>query len=67
MQFAVHITFLQACTICYTGHYGLYSKCKTFWEMPSKRNRVIECDSEKKRQEQANSWLTKGNLNLVHL
>jgi hypothetical protein len=55
MQFAVHITFLQACTICYTGHYGLYSKCKTFWEMPSKRNRVIECDSEKKRQEQANS------------
>jgi hypothetical protein len=35
--------------------------------MPLKRNRVLECDSEKKRQRQTNSKLTVNNLNLVQL
>jgi hypothetical protein len=35
--------------------------------MPSKRNGVLESDSEKKRQRQTNSGLTADNLNLAHL
>jgi len=54
---------------CQNSPCQLYSKCKIFWEMSSKRNRVLESDSKKKRQTQRQTmdWLTTDNLNLVHL
>jgi hypothetical protein len=48
MQFAVGIRLLYAYTVCYTDLHQLYCKCKKFWEMPLKRNRVLESDSVKK-------------------
>jgi hypothetical protein len=50
MQFAVGIRLSLSYTICYTGPYQLYFKCKIFWKIPSKRNWVLQSDSEKKRQ-----------------
>jgi hypothetical protein len=44
----------------------LYSECKIFWEIPSKRNRVLERESEKEEAE-TNSGLTIHSPNLVHL
>jgi hypothetical protein len=36
----------------------MYSEYKIFWKMPSKRNRVLESNSEKKREKETNSALT---------
>jgi hypothetical protein len=51
-QFAICMRLLYMCTICYTGPYQLYSEYKIFSEIPSKRNRVLESDSEKEEQRQ---------------
>jgi len=67
MQFAIVIKLLWVSTVCYTFPYQLHSKCKIFWKMLVKRNRVLESDHEIERQIQTNSGLTTDNLNLVHL
>jgi hypothetical protein len=64
--FPAGITLLQACTVCCTGPQQLYSKCKIFWEMPSKRNRNLWSNSEKEERETDKQWNDKRQASLIH-
>jgi len=47
---------MHAGTVHYTGPMQMYSKCKIFWKMPLKRNRVLESDSEREETEADKQW-----------